>query len=325
MGEGVVFLEQAQQYYKDAEENLEKKEFAEFMQNIGIASFLAAGNNFYSKILFLKVKGLFHFNQYIKVIESVPEALKINKEFEKQFKLRKFKGIALGHLGRLEEALSIFKDLLQFNIDSLLSVEVYNNIVWANLMLYILEKDNKNLREAKKYLDLSYNHFDSLPNEKKIKINNNHSVYYYYQKEYEKGIEILENTLQYCDEKDLAKIYNNLADFYLNLDEKAVVIKALKYIKKAEIIATKYNNNFELAKSFYSKGLAELREDQLFTALDTFYLALEFFKKSEAFSHAFDCLLKINEIVNNYKLDRLSSLKDSLKDKFKDTPLYEKI
>lgn len=70
-----------------------------------------------------------------------------------------------------------------------------------------------------------------------------------------------------------------------------------EYTVKAEIIGSKYKEDIIVARAYYIRAMSELKKDQLFLAIDTLYLSLEHYRQAEAFSLAFDCLKKINEIM----------------------------
>ncbi len=315
----------AKVYYEKAEEMLEKKDSLGFMENIGICKVLSDKDSIQlAKVTFLKIKGLLAFSEYKKVLESISEALEVNKGLD-FFRLKQFQGIALGFLGYFKDSLKIFDEIQNSIVDQDLLIEVYSNKVWINLLLYRNNKDSNILENIKRYLDLLNERFENISAKVKGRININYSVYYYYKEEYEKAIKILLDSFELFTENELPPIYNNLAEIYLKSDQFSVSDKVYEYTDKAEIIANRYSDYLSLGKSFYTKALAELKDDQIFTALDTLYLALEYFKKANATPFAFDCLVKINELVNNYKIDRLKSLKKTLKENFRDTPFYQKL
>lgn len=293
-------LQQANQYCKRAEKMLVKKDFVGFIENIGIASFLSDnGTQAYSRVNFLKIEGLYNFNQYTQLVEFAPSVLEKINEPDKYFLIRKYYAISLGYTGEFIKSKKVFKELLSNLSDNRYIWETYLNIAWVNLAFYKINEPNSSLDEAKIFLDKAKEHFEDFSNKLKRIYCNNLSVYYYYSGELEKGIEILEGAIKYCDEKDLPKIYNNLAEFCLKNDEmtdkKTLQIK--EYTKLVEVIGTKYNDNFEMAKALYTNAMVELREGRYFLALDILYMSFEYFKGAEVFPYAFDCLKKINEIM----------------------------
>ncbi len=317
-----------EKFYEDAKLCLEKKDLLDFMSNIGKAELLAMSETeFLPDVLFLKVRGLYKLYQYSKALEFVNDAEIHNSgNLEKLIYLNNFKGVMIGYRGGLVDARSIFKKYLSQIEDVNLLVETYLNVIWANLALYKIERKEKYFKEIKLFLDSSMKNFSEVRNDLKGLILDNQSVYYFYLGEIDKAIDIAKEAVQYFEEKDLPKIYNNLASICLKFNRDVDVLDEVRgYTRKAEIIATKYNDNLELGWAFYNQAMAELRADQVFTALDTLYLAFESLKKAEAMNLAFDCLIKINEIVNEYKIDRLKSLKDTLKEDFRGTELYKRL
>lgn len=314
--------------YEKAENMLNEKDLVSFMENIGIITVLSVNKELLAKTFFLKVKGLYEFRQLKKALKSIPQALKYCIEEEQLLQLEKYKGSIFGYLGKLKEAENIFKEILDKNTRSdntNFLVGIYINLIWISLLKYRNESQSENLENAKKFLDKAYSNFESLPNRLKVKVFNNYSVYYFYKKEYDKSINFLEQGLDFCEEKDLPRLYNNLAEIYLKSDENGVSELVKEYTKKAEVIGAKYDDKLAQAKAFYTNAMVALRENQFFTALDILYLSFEHFKDAEAFPYAFDCLLKINEIVSKYKIDCLKSVKDSLKIQLQGTAYYEKI
>ncbi|MCK4257858.1 MAG: hypothetical protein KAX49_02710 [Halanaerobiales bacterium] len=307
-------------HYEEAKNMLKKKDLTGFMENIGIAKGLSNNDKvLLAEITFLKVKGLYELNQYKKVIESVPEALEYNEGAE-AFRIKKLSGISKGYLGEVEQAVEIFEELLTETEDTSLLVRIYINIAWVYLTV---DKSKECLEETKKYLGLANEHFETLPNILKRKIYNNYGVYYFYKEEYEKAIEIINDSFKYSEEKDLPKLYNNLAEIHLKLDKGGAVEVVKEYTEKAEIIATEYDDKLEIGKAFYVKAMAELEDDELFTSLDTLYLSFEYFKEAGAYSYAFDCLVKINELMSNYKVEYLKTMKESMHKKLEGTQYYK--
>ncbi|MCK4259298.1 MAG: hypothetical protein KAX49_09990 [Halanaerobiales bacterium] len=309
---GSMFELFPEKYYEEAKKMLKKKDFVDFVSNISIAVETSRNSKeMLAKTTYLRVKGLITFNQYSKAINSIEEALQYNFGAE-AFELKKNKGVAKGFLGDVSKALKIFKELVTETEEINLLVGAYINIAWVHLTLNKSNSEERDLEEAKYYLDLVNEHFDILSNRLKWKILNNYSVYYFYKEEYEKAIEMLEDSIQYCEEIDLPEICNNLAELYLKSDEDAVCEKVNEYLKKAETLGTKYNNNLALGKAFYTNAMVNLREEQIYSALDNLNVSFEYFQDAEAQVYSLECVVKINEIMNNYKLDCLKSMKKRL-------------
>lgn len=327
MSEPALVLSPAK-YYEEAKNMLEKKDFVEFVSKISNAILLAGNDKeMLAKTTYLRAMGLISFNQYSKALECIEEALEYNIDDVKVFELKKNKGLALGYLGEINEALGIFKELIAESSAINLIVGVYINIAWIHFTL-TKNTDEHTLEEVKHYFDSVEEHFESFSNKRKWKVRNIYSVYYFYKKDYEKAIENLENSIMYCEEEDLSDVYNNLAELYIKIaeeDHSAVSEVAKEYLEKAEILGTRYNKTISLGYTFYFRAGAELMEEQFFSALETLYLALEHFKEAEATVMACECLVKINELMDEHKHNGLKALKENIKNKLKDTPYYEKV
>lgn len=310
-------------YYQDAKKMLEKKDLLEFIAKISIAVELSADNpEMIAKATFLKAKGLKVFNRNFKAVESVDEALKYNDGL-KAFELREMQATAKGYLGRLNEAIEAYKTLLTETSESVTIARLCVSLAWAYLLLDRESPKEESLEETKKYLNMADKYFDVLPNFLKKKILNNFSVYYYYQNEFEKAITVLKEAFNYAEEKDLPRLYNNLAEIYLKFREKSgLKTSSIKdYLDKSETLAFKFDDKREIALSYYTRAELELLDEQVFKALDTLYLALDYFTEAEIYSYSLECLLKINKIINNMgeflkRVKKAELLSNNYKDMF---------
>lgn len=314
-----------EEYLLRAKNSLEKKDLIEFIENISNAQMLAIDEKeLLAKITFLKVQGLYSFNQHKKALESIPVALMYNTGTE-IIKLKNYEGIILGYLGKVEEAERIFRKLLSTRIeDKVCLFETLLNFVWLYLTVY-KEKTDSLITEARTFLEQAEEYFELVPDSLKGKFLNSYSVYYYYINDYEKAIEVLKKAVTYCTDKYLPHIYNNLAEMYLKIEGMDYSETIHYYTEQAEVLGSKYRDDTAMARSFYLKALCELKEQKLFRALDTFYLAFEYYKKAEAYPLAFDCWVKINELMSEYKVERLLTLRESFKNDFKGTMFYNKL
>lgn len=312
-------------FYEEAIKKLEEKDLIEFMLKIGAAEALAGNDKeMISKISFLKAKGLYELKQYKKAVKAISEASKFISDVE-MLTLRIFEGISCGFLGELDQAVNIFKTVIDQTEDCMILAKAYNNIAWINMTLDRDNLDDNKLEESKKYLDLANEHYDLFAEDLKVSLGTNYSVYYFYKKQYDEAIKVIQNSINCCNEEYLAVLYFNLSEIYLKIaenDNSNVADVAKEYLEKAEILATAHNNDLALGYIFYTEAMIELRADQLFTALDILYLSFEFFKKAEAHVKACDTLLKINKLMDEYKHNSLKSYRHNLKNKLKNTPYY---
>ncbi|MCK4260236.1 MAG: hypothetical protein KAX49_14760 [Halanaerobiales bacterium] len=314
------FVLSPEKYYEEAKNMLKKKDFVEFVSKISVA--VESSHNdkdMLAKTSFLKVKGLIVFNQYRKALKNISEALKHNEGIE-EFKLTKYRGVALGYLGELKQAINIFKELLTKTDDINLLVETYINIVWAYLSLNRIESKEENLKEAKLYLDLINKHVDCLNSQKLRQLYTNYSDYYYFVGDYNKAIELQQKAIDFCEEENLPKVYNNLAELHLKYDEFDIVEK---YVHDAEVLAYEYDNSFEFAQSQYILGMAYQKDKQFLNAKDCLYVALAYFCKAQAYTYAFNCFKKMLEISQVFNIESIKLLEKSVKVYFEDTPFHQ--
>ncbi len=312
----------AEKYFESAKEMLEKRDLVGFAENITSAKLLAQEDgDLFAQVLFLRAKGLYLFRNFERAFDAINEALEYNDGTEK-IRLEKYKGLIFGYHGRLNDAISLFKELLGQTDDITLLVELYINIVWANLSLYRIEEDKCCLEEGKKYLDLANEYFDHINNVKKTQICNNYGDYYLLNNNYKKAIEINEKALEYCKPSELPKVYNNLAELHL-LQGNFEKIEEL--LHNAEVIANKYNNKFEVAKALYTKGIVEMQNEDWLKAADAFYVALDNFIEAEAFTFAFRCFTHLLDISKQFKLDCINTLREGMKNSFKNTVFFDQI
>ncbi len=282
---------------------------------MGSARILANGDNdLLSKIAFLKARGLYLLQEYDKALSAIDKAMKSNQGAD-VIRLQKYRGLIWGYQGRFAEAINLFSDLLEETNDYILLTELYSNITWANLALYRTEEKNKLLEEAKKYLDL-------LDDNRKKRILLNYGEYHFCNKDYNQAIEIIERAIPYCTEEEMPLVYNNLAELHFQFGDR---FKTEEYLHKAEVLAEKYSNYLEVAKSLYTQGLLEIKDDEWLKATDSLYVSLKYFIKTNAISYAFNCFIQILDISHQLENDCVLSIKRSAKDFFSETPFYNKM
>ncbi len=313
-------------YYEEAKIMLGKRDMVEFVSNISSAIVLTGNNKeMLAKATYLRSIGLMEFNQHTKAVDSIDEALKYNTGVD-VLELKKLKGTAKGFLGCVSEAIRIYQELLKETTEKIAVVRICINLAWVYTTLDRENHHKGGLDEAKKYLDMAMQYFDILPDLLKRKVLNNYSVYHFYQGEYEKAINVLNEALKYAEERDLPKLYNNLAEVYLKYSEEKDFHSSLilEYLDKSEIIAAKFDDNIELAFSLYARAKLEIQEEQIFSALDTLYLAFDHFIDSEAYSYSLEVLLKINQLVSESKAKCIKTMQEKLHNKVRNNLYYEK-
>lgn len=313
----MVNLEPADVYLKLAEQALKEKSLEDFTENIIITeALLASGGTLLAELYYLKARGWYLFRRYKKSLVAIEEALKYNHNIENRIRLLKYRAFIYAYRGYFDEAINLLKDLLTQTDDYFLLCEIYINLAWANLDYYRTKNNSHLLTEAKYYLDLAFSYFDLLEDRtKKRTILDNLAEYYKLTKKPEKAIEILEQMVVYCDDEDLPKAYNNLAELYLECSK---LDKLQRYLHDAKVIATKYENNLEIAKALYTQGMAHRQTHELLLTVDCLVGAFHHFLSAEAYHYAFDCFSKISEVSTGMQLDFVSLL-DNAKTKFQNT------
>lgn len=320
----VIDVVSAEEYYEEAKKMLEQKDSMAFMENISYAILLSSNETqLYSKVIFLKAKGLYLLREYDKALKSIEKALKYNSG-DKEVRLLKFKGLIFYYRGLFGKSITIYEKLLKETENIELKTELLINLSAIYLTKYRTHKeDKKYLNEAFKSLKTVDDYFDSIEkdvNKKLILIN--FGEYYYLLGNIDKAIEKQEQAIQYCQEKDLPEVYNNLAELYVMIN---CLPRAKDYLRDVEILGEKYHNYIEIAKGFFTNSKLELLNEEYLRAVDSLYMALDFFIDAEALHYAFNCFNKILEISKQFDNVCINSLQKGIKGFFKDTPFYKKM
>ncbi len=297
-------LELFLKHYHLAQQSLENSNITLFMENIGYSKVYAHKYpDCLAKVSFLKVQGLYNLHQYEKALESIPEALKYNSDDD--VLLRNIEGQIYSSLGRFHQARTIFEHLIPRITDQELLFKIYDNLIQVYISLYKESKDTLEMNKIKEYLTIVESKLTLLSEENKGLFYNNCGIYYCYIRDYEKSIDYLNKALNCSTEEQRATLYNNLAEALLNAIEDGYSDLMHDYLDKAETLGIKYNNYGEVGRSSYIRARDELRNDQIFKATDSLYIALEHFKKAKEYSMAVECLQKINKILGEYATDEI--------------------
>ncbi len=314
----------AEKYFVEAERMLEQKDSMAFMENISYASLLSSNETkLYSKVIFFKAKGLFLLREYDKALNVIEEALRYNNG-DDRIRLLKYRGLIATYRGLFKEAINIYERVLVETDNIELQTEIYINLSATYLAMYrTYEEDKKYLDEASKWLKATDTYFELLKkdvNKKLICIN--YGEYYYLFGNIDKAIEMQEQAIQYCQEGELPEVYNNLAELYVMIE---CLSKAEEYLREVELLGEKYHNNLEIAKGFYTTSKIYLLNEEYLRAVDSLYMALDFFIDAEALPYAFKCFCKILEVSKQFDNMCVNSLQKGIKGYFKNTLFYEKM
>ncbi len=287
-----------QVYYNQALTSLDEHNLASFMESIGAAKVLAVTNNpdLLPGINFLKIKGLFKLKEYQILINSITEAL-TDQTGNNLFKLQCYYGLAQLYTGQIEQALVTMTKAQQQAAGSESSVEGYLNIVMGYICQYITTREEAALDQCKHYLDLIEPHLPNVSNMLRYSYCNNYGVYYFHRRDLENSLQYIREAVQYCPEHKLPSLYNNLSDVLLKADPDGLPVDVEKYTNLAETIGLEHKDYTEVGRAFYLKAQFELRDDQLGTALDSLYMAFEYFKTAQALKFAIETLEKIQNLL----------------------------
>ena len=293
-------LTTAQDYYNEAEKMLEENNLIAFMENIGSAKVLAEDEEALAKITFLTVKGLLQFHQHKKGLEKVEEALQYNKGRDALI-IKQYAGIMHGYLNDFEKAISIFESIIEETDWGKLLYHCYHSIAWIRLLSYSTGKeDYPVLKKVKKNLDMAFDYIEQISDRKKINFYDNYSIYWHYREDAKKAIDLLKESLQYCDERDLAEKYIKLAEFYWDSNLENRYQKMAEYVKKTEDLTIKFNDKLTIAKKLSIRARLEIKEGQIPTAVNTLFTALRYFNEVESYPYASDCIKEINRLMKEY-------------------------
>lgn len=308
------------EYLEKAEESIRQKNFEDFMRFIGGAEAVSADADSWSQLLYVKAKGFYRFGKWEHALEAIETALAANQNMKNYVRLAKFKASILAYKGQYREAMRLLKELLAQTDDHYLRSEIYINISWVLLEYYKREPMDETLDEVKFYLDEADEimmKVDSL--DKKRRILNNYAEYYKFKKDYESARKMLEEELKCCTESELPEVYNDLAQVYLEQGHEDVMEK---FLHDAELIASRYDNDMEVARALYTKAIALMKRNErndLISVIDSLSIAFYNFTSCGAYNNAFDCFITITEVCDTLKHDCATTLKEQIKEMFSET------
>lgn len=308
------------EYLGKAEESIGQKNFEDFMRFVGSAEAVSTDADSWSQLLYLKAKGFFRFGKYKHALEAIETALEGNQDMKNYVRLVKFKASILAHKGQYREALRLLKELLTQTDDHYLLSEVYINISWVLLEFYKREPLDETLHAIKFYLDEADEVMMKVENiEKKRRLLNNYAEYYKFKKDYDSARKMLEEELKCCSENQLPEVYNDLAQVYLEQGHEDAMEK---FLHDAELIASRYDNDMEVARALYTKAIARMVKNErndLVTVIDSLSIAFYNFTSCGAYNNAFDCFIKITEVCDTLKHDCATALKEQFIEMFSET------
>lgn len=295
----------AKEYIAKAENSLNSNNYEEFLLSIGKAEAYVNGPDSLADLAYFKAKGLFVFRKYDSATPAIEEALLLNKDADREYKLLKAKAHALAYRDQYADALRIFMELTTKTSNRQRQMAVYISITWVLLLECKSEPKDDLLDMAKVYLDRALEIIDTgncKPSDKRLVLNN-YSEYYKYRKDYAMAIEMLDQAIPLCPESKLCEIYNDMAQLYLEQGNDELM---RKYINEAEISASRFGNEVEKAKALYTSAKAKIQKGEYAQAMDSLYVVFYSFVNCGLYNYANDCLGKMNEVNEALKSECIS-------------------
>lgn len=306
-------LSGVENYLDHAENALKAKDLEEFLRYVGNAESIVTDTETMARITCLRARGLFLLKRYDSALRAIEEAMQFPQSEKDVVRLKKSKACIMTYLGKYKESLQMLKQLTTETSVGLLLTEVYQNLAGTLLESYKAEPYDAILEEAKLYLDLAFKAVEDLDSKKNQRIIlSNYAEYFKFKKDFDMAIEMYEEELKYCSEQQLPEVYNDLAQLYLQRNEEGDLRIMDQYLHDAELLASKYDNDLELAKTLYTKGLSKMDSSDFVQVMDCMYIAYNNFISAGALHYAMDCYDKICEISDALKSEFISSVKGKL-------------
>lgn len=313
-------LSGVEKYLQQAEEALKTGSLDDFSRYIGNAESVASDEGTLARVLFLRAKGLSVFRRFQSAIKAIDEALQVSQSERDRVRLLKGKANIYTYTGKFRDSLRVLKEIMTQTSDEYLLSEIYLSMAGTYLMFYKAEPSDSILDEAKFYLDEAYKAIEQYDNNyKKRLVFKNYGEYFKLKRDYDMSIEMLEESLKYCEESQLSELYVDLVQLYLERNAEGDLETLKKYLHDSELIASKFENEFDMARTFYMVAkIVEISGDYI-KSLDYLHIACNNFLDIEAYSNAFECykeLVRVSGLLNN---DFVSSVRERISRQFEET------
>ncbi|AZR74696.1 hypothetical protein BBF96_15750 [Anoxybacter fermentans] len=301
----VTHKEKISDYLGMARKYIGTNDFVNFMKNISIAEYLSENDReSLEETLFLLAEGFYKFGKYKEAYEVVNRILTLVENEKTRYRLLRTKGMILGKMGNLDAAIKIFEKLLENCSSEGWSL---NNLAWIYLYKYQLESDTEYLPKVIQYGLKAVESFDFITDpvlKKSILINLGNA--YWYCENYEKALEFFLKALEFVKDDPDPKILNNIGVTYARMRK---IDKAEKYLRKAELIAERKKDYFELGQANLIRArIYEWNYNDYMKAKEYFLIAFDKFVLANALLEAYKSLkniLRLNEKLNRESIDIL--------------------
>ena len=311
-------------YCEKAEYALKEKNLEDFLRYLGNAETVASDTETLARVLYDRATGLYLLRRFESSLKAIQEALSYPQSEAKYIRLLKAKANTFTYLGKFRDSLRIYKEVMTETNDEYLLSEIYLSMAWSYLLFYKSNNEESILDEAKFYIDEAYKSIENFDNNSKKRIvYRNYSEYFKLKKDYDLAIEMLEESLKYCADEKLCKAYNDLAELYLEKNGEEDIEIVHKYLHESETMASKYDNDFDLAKALFIKARLDIKAGDFIKAMDCLHTACISFLDIGAYNNAFDCykeLVRVSGLLND---DFVTSVKDKIGRQFEDTGYKE--
>ncbi|MCK4257570.1 MAG: tetratricopeptide repeat protein [Halanaerobiales bacterium] len=300
-------------YLDEARKSIEKKDYDNFMENICIAGYITKDDEkLMTEVLIQQSEGLYKFGNYKKALEVIEELLdsKAINDLEIKLELLRKKGVILGKRGSFEEAIHIFKRLV--NVESLkFKTFGLGNLAWIYMQMYLKNKEKSNITKA---MDFCKEAMVILENDKESKTYKEIITVlgncYWYDGEYDEALGVFLKA--YAIDNNDSNVLNNIATTYVRLREGEL---AEEYLDKAEKFAMKQNNSYVIANSNLIHGMLneEVYDDTL-KAKDFYLVAFDQFGQLNAYIEMCRCLDSIVDLDAKISKESISILANKIKE-----------
>lgn len=301
-------------FMEKANEAIKQQNLFLFSENIGVAKYIAPNEEFRLEVLENQALGLYQLGQYTRALEIIDQLLPLVSN-DTKLKLLHKRGICLVKMGDYSEALGVFHGLVKEYPDQ--SVWGLGKLGWTYIYLYQDEGQIEYLQKAEEYcriaLDLSSGnkelykrHVINLGNVEWLKRN------------YEKALNLFLEAAD-LDDGDNPNILNNIAAVYVNLAAENYTLcdKVKDYLYKAEEIAERVKNEFELGQTYLIRARFAIEIEQDFIGGKDFYLvAFDRFVSAHSFPEALKTLNRILALDQKLNKESIELLGERFKTLF---------
>lgn len=292
-------------YLAKAKIALAEKDLVSFLTNIGAAEHIHQNEpEALLSALMTMIEGLYEFNRYKEAADVVERALTVTKESGQKHTLLQQKGILLGKLGKLDEAIDTFAELLEGGLSPIWG---YNHLAWTYLYKYRLDPAKQEyLHKALNFCQQAVKLFSPAdPPELLKSVLVNLGNVYWHLEEYHDALQVFQDARVYA-EKD-PKILNNIAATYVQL---RILEEAERYLDEAEQLAEATHNHFEAAQAnlIHARIHEWLLKDYM-GAKEHFLIAFDKFNLVNATLEAckcFDNIMRLGELLQHESMAILS-------------------